>query len=180
MADADNAKTNLTLKQRFLNELREYVIISIYLWICLSAILWYKASVLQAEQVAFLPLGIAAVKALICAKFILIGKAAKVGTRLTSGTVVQKIMWKSLAFFVLLIVLTIIEELILGVFHGETAAKALDHFLSRSWLQTLAPAVLILLVLIPMISFEEIDRAMGEGKLRQTLFGRTRGGSIQE
>jgi hypothetical protein len=176
MAEADNANTTLTLKQRFLKELREYVIISIYLWICLSAILWYKASILQAEQVAFLPLGIAAVKALICAKFILIGKAAKLGTRLTSGTVVHKIMWKSLAFFVLLIVFTIIEELILGVIHGETAAKALDHFLSRSWLQTVAPAVLILLVLIPMISFEEIDKAMGEGKLRQTLFGRSEGG----
>jgi hypothetical protein len=169
----DSLGNKHSIMERFVKELREYLIISIYLWICFSVLLLYKTAVLQAEQVEFIPLGIAAVKALIIGKFILIGKAVKAGSRLSSSVLLIRIMWKSLAFMLLLVLFTLIEELVVGWFHGHTVASIVDELTARSWLELLAPSVVMLLVLIPMISFEEIDQDLGKGKLRRMLFGRT-------
>lgn len=168
---AESLDTKSTIFARFVKELREYLIISIYLWVCFSILLLYKAAILQAEQVTFLPMGIAVVKALIIGKFILIGKAVKVGSRLNSRILLMRIMWKSLAFMLLLLALTLIEEIVVGSFHGHNLTSTLGELKARSWLELLAPSIVMLLVLIPMISFEEIDRDLGKGKLRQLLFG---------
>lgn len=167
MGDVSGDKNGL--RQRFVSELREFAIIGIYLWVCFSALRLYKAALSQAGHAQFLLLGTAAVKALILGKFILIGKAAKVRSRISPRVLLHKIMWKSLAFLLLLLAFTELEELIVGMVHGHTVAE----FVARPCLQTVAPAVIMLLVLIPLISFQEIDHALGEGKLRRTLFGRT-------
>lgn len=166
-------KNEDSIMGRFINELREYLIISIYLWVCFSALLLYKTAVLQAEHVQFIPFGIAAVKALIIGKFILIGKAVKAGSRFSSRVLLVRIIWKSLIFLLLLLVFTVIEHIVLGWFHGHTVGNTVATLTTRSWLELLAPSVVMLLVLIPMISFEEIDRALGRGKLRRMLFGRS-------
>lgn len=170
MTEASSGKGSIG--QRFVKELREYLIISFYLWICFAALLIYKTAILQAEHVEFLPLGIATVKALILGKFILVGKAVKLGTRVKSSIVLNKIMWKSVAFLLLLLVFTAIEELVVGLIHSHSVTSIVSEFTARPWLESFAPAVVVLLVLIPMITFEEIDHALGEGKLRSTLFGR--------
>lgn len=162
-----------SIMERFVKELREYLIISAYLWVCFSVLILYKTAVLQAEEVNFLPLGIAVVKALIIGKFILIGKAVKAGSRLDSRVLLIRITWKSLTFMLLLMVFTVIEEVVVGLVHGQTVAATIDELTARSWLELFAPSLVMLLVLIPMISFEEIDRDLGKGKLRQMLFGRT-------
>ena len=171
MADALGNKDSIG--ERFIKELREYLIVSIYLWICFGVLLLYKTAILRAEHVQFIPLGIAAVKALIIGKFILIGRAVKAGDRLSSSVLLIRIMWKSLAFMLLLVLFTLIEEMVVGLFHGHTVANTVNQLTARSWTEILAPSLIILLVLIPMISFEEIDRSLGKGTLRRMLFGRT-------
>jgi hypothetical protein len=128
--------------------------------------------------VQFVPFGIAAVKALVIGKFILIGKAVKAGGRLSSSVLLIRIMWKSLAFMLLLVVFTLIEEMVLGRFHGHTVANTVDQLAARSWPELFAPSLLMLLVLIPMISFEEIDRSLGKGTLRRMLFGQADGRDV--
>lgn len=160
-----------SMVERFVKEMREYLIISFYLWICFSVLLLYKTAILRAEQVEFLPLGIAALKALIIGKFILIGKAVKAGNRLSSRILLIRIMWKSVIFMLLLVLFTLIEELVVGWFHGHTAANTIGELSARSWLELFTPSVVMLLILIPMISFEEIDRDLGKGRLRRMLFG---------
>jgi hypothetical protein len=171
MTEAASDNKN-SLLGRFIEELREYLVISVYLWICFSVLLSYKAAILQAEQIEFLPMGIAAVKALIIGKFILIGKAVKTGNRLSSSVLLIRIIWKSLAFLALLVVFTFIEEIVVGWVHGNTLADSVGELTARSWLELLSPSLVMLLVLIPMISFEEIDRDLGKGNLRRMLFGR--------
>ena len=63
--------------------------------------------------------------------------------------------------------------IVMGLFHGHTVANTVDELTARSWPETFAPSLLMLLVLIPMISFDEIDRSLGKGRLRRMLFGRT-------
>ena len=73
----------------------------------------------------------------------------------------------------LLLVFTMIEELIVGLVHGQETSEIIAEFIGRPWLQNIAPSVVMLLVLIPMISFEEIDHVLGDGSLKRMLFGRS-------
>jgi len=159
--------------QRFMAEMREFGIISFYLWICFSALLLYKASLSPGAQVQLLLLGTAAVKALILGKFILIGKVFKTGERISPSVLLYKILWKALAFLLVLIVFTALEELIVGLVHGHAVAEIVAEFTARPWIQSAAPAVIMFLILIPLIAFQEVDQAIGHGTLRRTLFGRS-------
>ncbi|PQP34956.1 hypothetical protein C6A37_05060 [Desulfobacteraceae bacterium SEEP-SAG9] len=170
---SENPRDKSSVGHRFMEEMRAYAIISLYLWICFSALLLYKTAVLRADNVQFLPLGTAAVKALIFGKFILIGKAIKVGARIKPDVLLQRIVWKSLVMLLLLLVFTMIEELIVGLVHGQETSEIIAEFIGRPWLQNIAPSVVMLLVLIPMISFEEIDHVLGDGILKRMLFGRS-------
>ena len=169
---SENPRDKSSIRQRFMEEMRTYAIISLYLWVCFSALLLYKTAVLSADNVQLLPIGTAVVKALILGKFMLIGKAIKVGARIEPGGLLYKIIWKSLVMLLFLLVLTAIEELIVGLVHGQVISEIIAEFIDRPWLQNIAPSVVMLLVLIPMISFEEIDHVFGDGSLKRMLFGR--------
>ena len=53
--DEDHPKLNLT--QRVAREVREYAVISLYLYVCLGALLLYKGALLRAEEISYAPYG---------------------------------------------------------------------------------------------------------------------------
>ncbi len=107
-------------RERLREELKRYLAVSAYLYICFAAILLYKAAILSTAGQHFLPLGLAAGKALILGKFVLLGEAAGVGTRVHARTVLQRIVNRSVLFLVVLVVLTAVEEVVVGLVHGES------------------------------------------------------------
>jgi uncharacterized membrane protein len=70
---------------------------------------------------------------------------------------------------VLLVVLSLAEELTVGWLHGRALAQTLAEIGQHSWLQVLAGAVLMLLVLLPLVTAKEISDALEPGALRQLL-----------
>ena len=62
------------LHQRAMHELKELVFISLYLYVTLGAVILMKAAVLHTEGVQFTPWGIAIVKAVVLAKFMMLGE----------------------------------------------------------------------------------------------------------
>ena len=65
------------VKARLREELHKYLAVSGYLYVCFVAIVLFKMAVLRDAGVAYLPLGLAAAKALILGKFVLIGEATQ-------------------------------------------------------------------------------------------------------
>jgi hypothetical protein len=162
-----------SIGQRLKAEMREYAIISVYLWVCFSTMLLYQDAMLSEGGSSVLPLSMAVIKALVLGKFILIGKAVGVGTRVQPKILLYRILWKSLAFLFLLMVFTGIEELVVGLVHGHSVGEIVAEVTGRPLLKKVASSILMLLVLIPLIAFEEIDRALGNNTLRRMLFGRS-------
>src|ERR1700730_2509774 len=70
-----------TLAQRARRELVEYLSVSAYLFVCFSALLFYKSAILRSEGIEFTVFGLALVKALILGKFILVLQAIKMDER---------------------------------------------------------------------------------------------------
>ncbi len=158
-------------KERLREELRRYLAVSAYLYVCFAAILLYKSAILSSIGEHFLPFGLAAGKALILGKFVLLGEAAGVGTRIGARNLLQRIVTGSVLFLILLVLLTMVEEIIVGLVHGHSLGQAVAALAERPWPETLASCLLMLLVLIPLVTVTEVSRALGPGAMRRLLLG---------
>lgn len=164
------ADTAMSLKSRAREELRNYLIVAGYLYVCFGVALIYKSALLEQEGVNFLPHGLAAIKALILGKFILIGEALGVGSRRSRSTLLHAIARRTVALFAFLVVLDLLEELLVGWFHGHPAAQTLTEFFGPRSLETLASCAILLLVILPLVVGETINQALGPGVLKKMLF----------
>lgn len=114
--------------------------------------------------------GIAIVKAVVLAKFMLIGRAMKIGERKTTSPLIWPTLYMAFAFLVLLIVMTIIEEAVVGLFHHQPIAASLGELFGPRLEETFAGYLIMLLVLIPYSAFLVLGEALGEGRLARMFF----------
>ena len=165
-----NTSAKATLHQRALHEFKELAIISAYLYVTLGAVIMMKTAVLHTENVEFIPWGIAIVKAVVLGKFVLLGNMMHVGGRDISGPLVWPTLRRAFAVLALLIVLTIIEEAVVGLFHHRSIAASLGELFGARLEETLAGYLIMLLVLIPFFAFRVLSEALGEGRLERMFF----------
>jgi hypothetical protein len=156
--------------QRLRHELHEYAEISIYLFVCFSALLFYRFALLEEHLVTAWRFGLAVGKALILGKFILIGKTLRIGERGRDRTLLHDVAMKSLLFLVLLLVLSVVEEVVIALIHGRPVSTALSE--AGTPLELCASSLLMVLILIPYFAFLGLDKVLGAGTLRRTFLQR--------
>lgn len=166
-----SADTN-SRTERIKDEMRKYALISAYLYVCFAVLLLYDTVTASTSVATPVPWGVAIIKALVVGKFLLIGDALSVGSRANAHPLLHRIMWKSLAMLLLLIVFKCLEELIVGWVHGHSLGQVLAEFGERSWIQNIAPLLLMLLILIPLLGAMEIYRTVGPERFKQILLDR--------
>lgn len=159
------------LAARARHEFLSYLAVSGYLMVWFSAVMVYKATILRSVGVEFAPIGIAVAKALILGKFIITLEAVKLGERRPSNDILAvQILKKALLFTAALFVMTVIEELVVGRFHGRSAHETLAEMAGGSLGQAGAMALLMFLVLLPYLAFRRLALELGE--LPEVLFMR--------
>jgi hypothetical protein len=169
MTDANLKKS--THRERLRTELHEFAILSAYLFVCFAALSAYKAAILRAYGVSFAPWAFAAVKALICAKFLLVGRMFGLGDGLAAKyPLAFSTLYRSLVFFVVLALLTVIEELLVGRLHGEAVADSLAKIAGGTLWQVLATSFIMLLILIPWVAFRALGEVIGDETLIRLFF----------
>jgi hypothetical protein len=159
-----------TLRQRAEHELKELAIISAYLYATLGAVILMKTALLHTEGIAFAPWGVAIVKAVVLGKFVLLGDLVHVGGRDISGPLIWPTLCRAFAILMLLVILTIIEEVVVGLFHHQPIAASLGELFGARLQETLAGYLIMLLVLIPFFAFRVLSEALGEGRLERMFF----------
>jgi hypothetical protein len=160
-----NAPAKATLAQRARREVIEFLGLSAYLFICFGALIAYKAAILRSVGIEFAPFGLAIVKALISAKFIMLLEAFKLGERSKSNDYpLVEILRKSSLFAVFLIILTLIEELVVGAIHGKEAKEILSEIAGGTLPQALAVGLLLFLVMIPYFAYREFKPELMKAK----------------
>jgi hypothetical protein len=164
---------NTTIAQKINHELRRYAIISAYLYVCFAALILYKTSILRGQGFSYaFPFGFAAIKALLLGKFVLIGQATGIGDRYDRRRLIHVIAYKAFLLLALLLVLSVVEALVVGLLRGRTIAASISEVAGGTLLQLLASCLIILLILIPYLTFQAINQVLGAGRLRQILFER--------
>ena len=162
--------TKSAVRERITRELKEFAVLSFYLSICFLALAYLKAAILKAEGVAFAPFTFAIVKALICAKFVLVGRVFGLGERFKTLPLIWSTLHKSFVFLLLLIALNLLEEIIVGAIHHRDVVDSVAEVGGGTLDQAIATSVVMLLVLIPFFAFRALGEIVGEQNLVRVFF----------
>jgi len=158
------------IRQRARHELYQFLGITGYLYVSFLAVTLLKSGILHSVGISYLPAGFALGKAAIMAKFIMLGHALRVGNRHADRPLIWSTLHRSGAFLLLLIVLTVIEEVLVGLFHGKSAGTALAEMLGPNLAETAARIFVLLLILIPYFAFRALGDMLGEETLIRMFF----------
>ena len=164
-----NIPSKAEIAKRATDESKEFAVIAAYLYVCFTAILYLKASILEAQNIEFAPFGFAAVKALIRAKFVSLGRTLHVGERLKSLPLIWPTLYKSVAFLAFLIVLNALEEIAAGA-PPSPNGRSLAEFGGGKLDQLIATSIVSLLILIPFFALRILGEAVGERNLVRVFF----------
>lgn len=167
---APDIVTRSPRRERFLRELQDVLFLTVYLYIAIGALNVMKAAVLHDNGVAFAYWGVAIVKALLLAKFVMLGKALKVGEHKKRDPLIWPTLHKVFAFLLLLIALTLAEEVVMGWFHHRSMAESLGALLGDRLAETLANVLILLLLLVPYFALLVLSEALGGDRLRKMFF----------
>ena len=161
-----------SVKERVREELRIYALLSAYLYVCFASLLAFEATLVEGSPGGLLPHGIAAIKALVIGKFLLIGRAVGAGERIRTRTVAGRIGIRTVGLLLALLLLTLIEEMVVGKIHGHAVGTTLAEAFGHPRFAILAKSAVMTLILLPLVALDELNRALGEGVLRKALLGR--------
>jgi hypothetical protein len=149
--------------------LRSFLATATYLYACFGLLLLYKAMILHDRGIDYTPYGLAAGKALLLAKFMLIGDKLQLGAQIGGGNRIYLILRKSGFFFLLIIVLSVVEEAIVGILHNRSVGATLVGLGHGRIGEIMATSLLLFVILIPYFAYREIDTMLGAGKLLEML-----------
>jgi hypothetical protein len=158
---------------RLAHELRSYALLSGYFFLCFLAVASFKAALLAEEGLAFAPVAFAAVKALVIAKFVMLGEMSEHLKRDRGGSLILATLRRSLLLLLLLAVLLVAEHLVRGLIEGAAARAELWQTLVRQRWEMLASLTLLWLVLLPYVGLSHIAGRLGEAQWRRVLTGRS-------
>ena len=161
-----------TLKERAIEELHTFKMVAAYLFVCLAVLMFYESTLSGAAQSSLSSLGAAAIKAAILAKFLLLGQALGVGEKAPVTRVGPAIFAKSVQLWLLVIALSVVEELLVGRYHGKPFGATLADYESGSVAHMVAKSLVVLLILLLLIATREFSRTLGPGVLRAMLAGK--------
>jgi hypothetical protein len=165
-------ESKTSFREKIGEELIEFAILTVYLYICFAAVIYFKAAVLQAQGIAYDHLGLAIIKAALCAKFMLIGRAVPIGERFRKLPLIVPTLHKSFVFLLLLVVLTLIEEIVVGAIHGETIMHSISGIAGGTFHLFIATILIIFLILTPYFAFRSLGQIVGDRILVRLFFER--------
>jgi hypothetical protein len=169
-------QSKASLNEKVVDEMKEFIVLTAYLYVCFAAMIYFKAAVLQSQGVAYAHLGLAIIKAALCAKFMLLGRAFHIGERARNLPLIVPTLHRSFAFLLLLAVLTVVEEIALGKIHGRTVLDSISGIAGGTLQQTIATIFILFLILIPYFAFRALGEIVGDRTLVRLFFERRHNG----
>jgi hypothetical protein len=158
------------LKQKVVHEMREYLVISFYLFVVFSLLIVYKSLVLDKHHIDFVSHGVALISALALAKVMLTAQELHLGDWFGDAPLIYPTVTKSVVFTVVLACFKVVEEFVVGRFHGKSFHESISDLAGGTWKGILTLAILPCIMLIPFVGFTELRRVFGADRLVGVFF----------
>jgi hypothetical protein len=159
------------IKEKGIVEGKRLLWIFAYLWVLLGMFSIHKSIVLNEPNLLFHQ-GFAFINAGILAKVMLTGEIFNVADSLKHKPLIYPIMFKSAIYSMILMSFYIIEETLIGMWHGRTAAESIPDIGGGSFKGILVVGLMMFVVLIPFFALKEIGRAIGDDYLYELFLVR--------
>lgn len=156
-----------SFKQKATHELKDFVLIALYLAFFFCALSTYGTLLLRKYDISYLNYAFALINALVIAKVILIGEMMHLGRRFEHKPLYQSVLYKSFVFGLLVFCFHLLEEFVKRLIHHEPAGTVL-HNLNLG--DIVARTIVIFGAFIPLFAVRELGRVMGEEKLHALFF----------
>jgi hypothetical protein len=157
--------------QKGLEEGKRLFWIFLYLWALLGLFSIHKSLVLN-EPNLFWHQGFALINAWLLAKVMITAEIFHVADNLKHKPLIYPILFKSVVFAALLVSFYLLEEILMGLWHGETIAESIPAVGGGSLKGILVVGFMMFIVLMPFFALRELGRVVGEIELYELFFVR--------
>lgn len=161
-----------SLKERALEELKVYGVITLYLWLFLGCFAVYRRLVLAETGVSYLHYGVALIEAMVIAKVVLIGRLFGFSRRFEERALIVPVLYKSAVFALLVVGFAIVEHLVEGWIHGRGLLDGLRAIAAEGVYEIGARMLTLTVAFVPFFAFYELGRVLGMGRLAGMFFSK--------
>ena len=165
-----SSKQKPSLKARAIDQGKQILLITLYLWVFLAVLNLHKTAILQQNHIDYAVQGFAIVNALVLAKVMLVADDLKLGTRFEDRPLIYNVLYASFLFAVVLIGFHIAEGAVLALLHGKPVSESLAEFGAGNLRGVLSFGAIAFVALIPFFLFRGIARAIGEDQVWGLVF----------
>jgi hypothetical protein len=162
--------SNQKVKQRVYHAMKDFLVLTAYLWVIFSLFALYKSVILAEDHVPFAAKGFALINALVLAKVMVIAREFHFAEGFHDSPLIYPTLVKSASFSVLLASFKIIEESAVGMYHGKSFQQSIVALGGGTWQGIACLTLLLFVMLIPFFGFTELQKCLGEGKLTNLFF----------
>ena len=168
-APAQTAKPSL--RYRIKDELIQASLLALYFaaWFC--AIAFFSFALLREAAIPITPFGLAIIKAALCAKFMMIGKAIFPLKVDANRGLIKSIFWHSIVYLLIVIALSFLESGIDGLLHGKSFIESVSSFGHGDPIYIAALSIMYWLILWPYLIVLGLNQSFGNTAFRTILFG---------
>ena len=141
MSSVDTKKGDL--KKKIVHEVVEYWIIVLYLAILFAAFTQYRRLLLAAYDITYTNYWVAAIKALVLGKVIMVGEALRIGRGLEQKPLIFVTLYKTLVFTLFLAIFIVLENVIKNLWKGTGFTGDIVAFLGVGSHEFLANCIVV-------------------------------------
>jgi hypothetical protein len=160
-----------SLRHRIKDEIVEAALLTLYFaaWFCAMA--FFTFAVLREEAIPITPFGLAIIKAALCAKFMMIGKAIFPLRVDANRGLIKSIFWHSIVYLGVVIALSLAESGIDGLLHHKSFLESVASFGHGDPIYIAAISMMYWLILWPYLIVLGLNQSMGNKAVHAILFG---------
>ena len=160
-----------SLRHRIKDEFVQASLLALYFAIWFCAIAFFSFALLREEAIPITPFGLAIIKAALCAKFMMIGKAIFPLKVDANRGLIKSIFWHSIAYLLIVIALSFLESGIDGLLHGKSFLESVSSFGHGDPIYIAAISFMYWLILWPYLIVLGLNQSLGNTAVRTILFG---------
>lgn len=159
------------IRHRIKEEFIQASLLALYFaaWFC--ALAFFSFALLREAAIPITPFGLAIIKAGLCAKFMMIGKAIFPLRVDANRGLIKSIFWHSVAYLGIVIALSFAEAGVDGLLHGKSFIESVTSFGHGDPIYVAALSMMYWLIIWPYLILLGLHQSLGNQTVDGILFG---------
>lgn len=150
---------------RLASELRQFVVMFLYLWILLGLFVLNQYLSLEQRGITVVLSGFALLNALILAKVMMVAEYFDLTHWLRNRPLIYPVVYESLLLAILFIVFHFVEREVIGLLGGKSLRESLPMMGGGGLLGVVCVACILFFSLIPFFAFKHLSRVLGANRV---------------